>query len=114
MPFNEKLAERVRTQLDQMDIPPVSERKMFGGLAFLVDEKMCINISGDRLMCRFDANDTDKLSKRRGYLPVEMKGRNLKGYCYVEAEGLKSKSDFNFWIQLCLEFNHKAKSSKKK
>jgi TfoX/Sxy family transcriptional regulator of competence genes len=111
MAYNEKLANRIRECLS--DIPNVEEKKMFGGLAFMVNDKMCINVSGENLMCRFDPNLEDKLSKRKGYKKVIMKGRNFNGYCYVEPEGFKSKKDFDFWLKLCLDFNKEAKSSKR-
>ena len=111
MAYNEKLAEKIRNTLSE--IPNVEEKKMFGGLAFLLNDKMCINVSGDNLMCRFDPKLEDKISKKKGYQKVIMKGRIFKGYCYVEPEGFKSKKDFEFWVNLCLDFNNEAKSSKK-
>jgi TfoX/Sxy family transcriptional regulator of competence genes len=114
MAFSEELAARVRSKLAILNTPPVTEKKMFGGLAFLVNGKMCINVSGDRLMCRFDVKDTESVSGRAGYVPMEMHNRIYKGYCYVEPAGFKRNSDFDFWLQLCLDYNHKAKSSKKK
>ena len=101
MAYNEKLAEKIRNTLSE--IPNVEEKKMFGGLAFLVNDKMC----------RFDPKLEDKISKKKGYQKVIMKGRIFKGYCYVEPEGFKSKKDFEFWVNLCLDFNNEAKSSKK-
>lgn len=114
MAFSEKLADRVRSTLTALETPLVTEKKMFGGLAFMVNDKMCINVSGERLMCRFDTKDTVTVSGRRGYVQMEMKNRVYKGYCYVEPEGFKSNKDFDFWIKLCLDYNDKAKSSKKR
>lgn len=111
MAYNEKLVEKLRIALS--DIPNVEEKKMFGGLAFLVNDKMCINVSGENLMCRFDPNWENEISKRKGFEKVFMKGKVFKGYCYVKPEGFKTKKDFNFWLNLCLQFNEKAKSSKK-
>lgn len=85
---------------------------MFGGLAFMVDDKMCINASGDNLMCRFDPLFQEKIEKKRGYLPMIMKGKKLQGYCYVEPTGFKTKKDFEFWMKLCLEFNQQVNHSK--
>ena len=112
MAYNEKVAYEVRQAL--AEIPNVEEKKMFGGLAFMVNDKMCINVSGDNLMCRFDPKLEIKISERKGYKEVIMKGRRFKGYCYVEPEGFKLKKDFDFWLNLCLEFNNYAKSSKLK
>jgi hypothetical protein len=85
---------------------------MFGGRAFMVNGKMCVNVSGKNLMCRFDPALNDALSKKTGYLPMIMKGKKLEGYCYVEPIGFKNKSDFNSWVETCLAFNEKAKASK--
>ena len=91
----------------------IQEKKMFGGLAFMVNGKMCINASGENLMCRFDPTLTEELAEEIGFLPMIMKGKEYKGYCYVEPAGFKNKRDFEFWINLCLDFNDSAKSSKK-
>ncbi|MFZ1289239.1 MAG: TfoX/Sxy family protein [Melioribacteraceae bacterium] len=111
MAYNEKLANKIRVVLSE--IPNVEEKKMFGGLAFLVNDKMCINVSGENLMCRYDVKLEDKISKKKGFENVLMKGKIFKGYCYVKLEGFKTKKDFDFWLNLCLQFNEKAKSSKK-
>jgi hypothetical protein len=86
---------------------------MFSGLAFMVNDKMCINVSGEKLMCRFDPKLIACLAEKPGFLPMIMKGKQLKGYCYVEPIGFERKKDFEFWMELCLDFNEKAKSSKK-
>jgi len=112
MPYSEKLADRVREAL--VEIPKVEEKKMFRGLAFIVKGKMCVNVSGEELMCRFDPALHDEIAERNGFRTMIMKGRELKGYGYVSQDVIKSKKDFSYWINLCLEFNSKAKASKKK
>lgn len=114
MAYSTKLANRVRTYLAGVSTITVEEKEMFSGLAFLVNDKMCVNVSGDDLMCRFDPALYDEVGERPGYQPMIMRGRQLKGYCYVSEEGYKSKKDFEYWIKICLDFNAKAKSSKKK
>ena len=114
MAYSITLANRVREYLAEIPHITVEEKAMFGGLAFLVNDKMCIHIGEDSLMCRFDPQQTEELSEREGFSPVVMRGKELSGYCYVEPSGYKQKEDFNFWLQLCLEFNNKAKRSKKK
>lgn len=113
MAYDIKLAERVRGYLEAFPELKVEEKKMFRGLSFLVNGKMCVNVSGDNLMCRFDPALQETLSKRTGYLPMIMKERVYNGYCYVEPAGFKAKKDFEYWVNLCLDFNEKAKSSKK-
>lgn len=114
MPYSTKLAERVRTYLDAVPKIKVQEKEMFRGLAFLVNGKMCVNVSGDNLMCRFNPELEDEVVERTGFQPMIMKGKQLRGYCYVGEEGYKSKANFEYWLNLCLDFNEKAKSSKKK
>lgn len=114
MAYNTKLADRIRTYLDQVPNIKVEEKAMFSGLAFLVNGKMCINVSGDDLMCRYDPDRGDEIAERTGFQPMIMKGQQLRGYCYVSENGYKSKANFECWMQLCLDFNAKAKISKKK
>jgi hypothetical protein len=113
MAYDTKLADRVRTALSGYAGKKLTEKKMFGGLAFLVNGKMCINISGNNLMCRFDPALRPVVEGSKGYHPVIMKGRELKGYCYVAPEGFATKKDFESWLDICLDFNRKAKASKK-
>ena len=112
MAYSENLANRVRESL--AEIPKVEEKKMFRGLAFLVNGKMCVNVSGEELMCRFDPALQDTIAEKNGFRTMIMKGRELKGYGYVSPDVIKSKKDFEYWINLCLEFNSNAKSLKKK
>ena len=114
MAYDIKLADRIREYLVQFPKLKIEEKTMFRGLAFMVNGKMCINVSGDNLMCRFDPALQEEVAERNGFLPMIMKGKELKGYCYVEPEGFKRKADFEYWAGLCLTFNDKAKSSKKK
>lgn len=114
MPYNIDLADRVRFYLADIPELKVEEKAMFRGLAFMVNGKMCVNISGDNLMCRVDPLLYEDLSKRKGYLPMIMKGKQLNGYCYVAPAGYKSKSDFDFWMRRCIEFNEHAQASASK
>jgi hypothetical protein len=114
MPYNIKLADRLREYLVQMPGLKIEEKEMFSGLAFMVNDKMCVNVSGENLMCRFDPALHDEVAERNGYEPMIMKGKELKGYCYVQPVGFSSRKDFEYWVNLCLQFNDRAKSSKKK
>lgn len=113
MAYDTKLAERIRNYLLQFPKLKIEEKKMFSGLAFMVNGKMCINVSGENLMCRFDPDLIQDVAEKNGFLPMKMKGREYKGYCYVEPAGFKNKKDFEYWINLCLDYNKKAKVSKK-
>ncbi len=111
MAYDEKLADRLRVALAHL--PRVEEKKMFRGVTFMVNNKMCVSVSGEELMCRFDPSLHEMLSERNGFRTVIMKGREYKGFGYVMQDAIKSKKDFEFWLNLCLEFNSKAKASKK-
>lgn len=113
MAFNIQLANRIREYLFKNTDLKIEEKKMFGGLAFMVDGKMCVNISGENLMCRFDSSFENEIAEKIGFEPMIMKGKEMKGYCYVNPEGFKYNKDFEYWVNLCLSFNEKAKSSKK-
>lgn len=113
MAYSIELADRVREWLSTVDHIEVVEKKMFGGLAFLVNGKMCINISHDNLMCRYNPEFEDEVSEKKGFLPMIMRGKQLKEYCYVEPLGFQRPDDFEFWMEICLEYNKIAKASKK-
>ena len=113
MSYDTKLADRIREYVAQFAKRKIEEKKMFRGLTFMINDKMCISVSGQNLLCRFDPSLTGHLADKIGFLPMIMKGKEYKGYCYVEPPGFKSKKDFEFWVDLCLDFNDKAKSSKK-
>ncbi|MGN7757773.1 TfoX/Sxy family protein [Chryseobacterium sp. 22532] len=114
MAYSTDLADRIRERLSEVAGIEVSEKKMFSGLSFLVNGKMCINVSHDNLMCRYHPDLEEEVSERAGFLPMMMKGKQLKGYCYVEPIGFQKPDDFEYWIKICLEYNSIAKASKKK
>ena len=114
MAFDIKLADRIREHLSEINELKVEEKKMFRGMTFMVNDKMCISVSGENLMCRFDPNLQEQVAEKIGFQTMIMKGKKFKGYCYVKPSGFKSKKDFNYWLDLCLDFNKRAKSSKKK
>lgn len=114
MAYDINLADRIREYLSEVPGIKVKEKTMFSGIAFLVNGKMCVNVSHDNLMCRFDPEQFDEVSARNGFLPMMMRGKQLNGYCFVSPDGFKSRRDFQFWMQLCLEYNPKAKVSKSK
>jgi TfoX/Sxy family transcriptional regulator of competence genes len=111
MPYDEKLADRVREAL--ADIPKVEEKKMFRGVTFMVDNKMCISVSGDELMLRLDPDMTEQLVEENGTRPMVHGGKHMKGFIYISPERFRDQKSLDYWIKLALEYNPKAKSSKK-
>ena len=112
MAYNEKLANRIRERLGEL--PNIEEKEMMGGLTFMYNDKMCIGIIQDELMCRIDPALHEASIEKTGCRTMDFTKRPMKGYVMVDDKGLKTKKEFEYWIGLCLEFNKKAKSSKKK
>jgi TfoX/Sxy family transcriptional regulator of competence genes len=112
MAYDQKLAERIRERL--AETKKVEEKQMMGGLTFTVNAKMCIGIIKDEMMCRIDPEDWEIALSKNGTRVMEFTGRPFKGFILVDETGMKSSKDFDYWINLCLAFNKKAKSSKKK
>jgi TfoX/Sxy family transcriptional regulator of competence genes len=111
MAYNERLTNKIREALAHL--PKVEEKRMFRGVTFMVNDKMCISAGDDKIMCRIDPAIHEEAIKRKGCETVKMKGREYKGYVYVQEGGIKTKKDLDYWIGLALDFNKLAKSSKK-
>lgn len=112
MAFNEALSNRIREAL--VKVPNVTEKLMFGGICYMVNDKMCIGVANDEMMCRIGEEAYEAALERPGCREMMFTGRPMKGYVFVADEGMKTSKDFQYWIDLCLAFNPKAKSSKKK
>ena len=98
MAYDEGLANRIR-ELIAGD-PDVTERRMFGGLAFLVDGTMSVAASGQGgLMVRIDPEDIDALLRRPHARPFEMRGRPMHGWLRVDAEGVRTKRELEPWVK---------------
>ena len=80
----------------------------------MVNDKMCIGVVGDEMMCRIGEARYEAALERQGCREMVFTGRPMKGYVYVSPEGMKTTAQFRHWIDLCLAFNPEAKSSKKK
>lgn len=111
MAYNENLAERVRKALG--GLPKVEEKKMMGGLTFMVNGKMCVGIVKDDLMCRIDPDIYESALRKKGCREMDFTGKPIKGFVFVSSDGINSPEDFEYWIQLVLTFNKKAKPSKR-
>ena len=112
MAYNEKLADRIRERL--VDLPKVEEKEMMGGLTFMVNQKMCVGIIKDELMCRIDLELHDTVVEKHGCRTMDFTKRPMRGYILIEDVGMRTPEEFEYWINLALEFNPSAKSSKKK
>ncbi|WP_259070040.1 TfoX/Sxy family protein [Mucilaginibacter sp. X4EP1] len=112
MAYNTKLADRIREAL--MHLPVVTEKEMFRGICFMVDDKMCICVSGDEMLCRLGADAAEDALENNFVRQMITRGKPMKDYVYVGEEAYLNKKDFDRWIQLCLDFNPLAKASKKR
>jgi TfoX/Sxy family transcriptional regulator of competence genes len=113
MAYDPALADRVTDLLMQRRIP-FTKKAMMGGLCFMVDDKMCLGVVESRLMVRLDPAVEVESLKRPGCKPMDFTGRPMKGYVFVHPEGHESEADLRHWVGLALEFNPKAKASKKR
>lgn len=113
MAYDELLADRIRNTLNEKNIE-AREMKMMGGLCFMVDEKMCVGIVKNSLMARIGIDAYEGALDKKGVQPMDFTGRPMKGYVFIEPEGVDMESDLSYWVQKCLDFNPKAKSSKKR
>ncbi len=114
MAYDIKLADRVRAYLAEKTNLEIEEKTMFNVLNFMVDGKTCVCVSGENLMLRFDPNLQEEVSEKIGYETMLMKGKEYKGYCYINPDGFQANKDFEYFINICLDYNKIAKSSKKK
>ncbi len=97
MAYDEDLANRIREIV--LSEPGVVEKKMFGGLAFLIDGNMSVSVSGQGgLLLRVDPEETDALLAKPHAHPFEMRGRVMQGWLRVEAEGVKTKRQLERWV----------------
>ncbi len=113
MAYDELLADRVRQVLNRKKVISV-EKKMMGGLCFMVDDKMCVGIHKVELMCRIGPDEYGKSLEKTGCKEMNFTGRAMKGFVWVEPEAVDNDNDLEYWVDLCLAFNPRAKSSKKK
>lgn len=114
MAFNEKISDRIRETLVNMGVLEVEEKHMFGGICYMVNDKMCVGVIKEDMMCRVEPDREEEYLKMKGARPMDFAGRPMKGYVYISEEGLRSKKDMDFWVKQCLDYNPKANASKKR
>ena len=103
MAYDEDLADRIRASIPDHD--GVTERQMFGGLAFLLNGNMAVAASGqDGLMVRVDPTETDSLVTENGVARFEMRGRSLNGWLLVEPSAVGSDQQLKRWVDVGLNY----------
>lgn len=113
MAYDEQLAERIRRSFSARGVR-FEEKRMMGGLCFMVNGKMCVGVEKDRLMARIGPEAYDAALKGCGCAPMDFTGRPMRGFVFVSAEGVAGKRGLDSWIALALEFNPRAVASTKR
>lgn len=113
MAYNALLADRIRNILDARSIVSM-DKKMMGGLTFMVDAKMCVGVHQEKLMARIDPAIYEDALKQPGCIAMDFTGRPMKGFVFVLPEGTDDDDQLSYWIDLALEYNPRARSSKKR
>ena len=109
MAYSEFLADRVRHRLSTFG--NVVEKKMIGGLIFMINDKMCIGVDTDkktqkdRLMVRVGKLPYERLLEKKGSRPMDFTGRVMRGFLFIDPEGFDRDDDLDFWVNKALEFN---------
>ena len=112
MAHDEKLADRIR-EIIVLTHKNIEEKKMFSGLCFMVNGKMCIGVHEHRIMVRLNPEIFDEVVEKEGCEPMIMSGKIMRGFVNVDDSILKTKRQLDYWVQLALAYNRFAKSSKK-
>ncbi len=112
------LSERIEQVLKEKSVL-FETKKMFGGLCYMVDDKMCLGISTDkasgtaRFIGRIGETYYEEALENQHCSEFNTTGRPMKGFIFISAEGVESYNDLQFWVQKCLDYNPFAKKSKK-
>ena len=113
MAYNEFLADRVSQFFTEKSIP-FEAKKMMGGLCFMVDGKMCVGVNRDEIMARIDPEIYEESLLKEGCREMNFTGRPMKGFVFLTDDATDLDTDLHNWLQLALDFNPKAKASKKR
>jgi TfoX/Sxy family transcriptional regulator of competence genes len=102
MAYDEALAKRVREVVG--DKRGVTERKMFGGLAFMLRGNMFVGILEDRLMARVGPQNYERALASPGAREMDFTGKPMRGYVFVDSSSVKSAGNLKHWVGLCADF----------
>ena len=109
MAYSEHQADRIRQRLSKSNL--TDEKKMMGGLIFMVNQKMCVGLDidkktgQDRLMVRVGKAAHDKLVFKKGSREMDFTGKVMRGFLFIDPDGFDADADLDFWISKALEFN---------
>lgn len=103
MAYDKDLAARIRARVESE--PGVTEKRMFGGLAFLIDGSLSVAASGQGgLLARVAPDETDVLSERDGVAPMVMKGREMRGWLRVAPDVVAADPSLDEWVARCVAY----------
>ena len=112
MAYDEKLADRIRKILGKNK--NVIDKKMFGGLSFLLKGKMVCGVLKEDLVLRISHDQYEVALKKPKVRPMDFTGRPMKGFIYVNSNGCKSDKDLKQWVGLSLEYAKSIAKNKSK
>lgn len=113
MAYDIRLADRIRRAFQQKGVAHEA-KAMMGGLCFMVNGKMCVGVADRRLMARIDPDRYADALTKPGCKPMDFTGRPMRGFVFIEPDGIRTARQLASWLELALAFNPKAKSSKAK
>ena len=113
MAYDSYLEERMTRIMNARKVDFLA-KKMMGGLCYMVDDKMCFGIIQDQMMARINPEIYASCLTKEGCSEMNFTGRAMKGFVFVSGNGIDKEDDLESWIDLCLDYNPLAKSSKKK
>jgi hypothetical protein len=119
MAYSEQLVYRVEQVFAEKNVN-VDGKKFMGGYCFFLNEKMCVGLNidkatnEDRLMARIGPDIMKKALKKKGCREMDITGRPMKGFVFVDPIGFAEEKDLDYWVQLCIDHNPFAKRSKRK
>lgn len=103
MAFNEVLADRIRQLISHEELPQFTEKKMFGGIAFMYKNKMAVGVVKDDLMVRILQDKMEKTLKKNGVREMDFTKRPMKEFIFVDETGYNSDKTLSEWITLGIE-----------
>lgn len=102
MAYDEGVAQRVREALS--DNKNITEKKMFGGIAFMLSGNMCVGVVKDQLMLRVGPEQYDKLLKMKHVKKMDFTGKAMKGFIYLQPDGFAEDDDLTIWLAKAILF----------
>src|SRR5688572_6631247 len=113
MAYDIALSDRIREGLVHLD-GQVEEKRMFGGICFMLNGKMCVGVLKDEMMCRIGPDEYEQALGQPGCREMRFTGRPMKGYVFVSSDAAATKKELQKWLDLCIAYNADARQSPRK